>query len=785
MANVIKHKRGSGSDPSASDLVVGEVAIRTDVGKLFTKMDNGSVAEIAGGGSDIAINTLSSSSGTGGGSATFNGSAYRFTLSAPPSVSAQQLLVSINGVIQKPVAGTGQPSEGFSVDGNDIILGDAPATGADFFIVTFKSLGVSEPADNSVTSAKIVDGAIVNADINASAAIAGTKISPDFGSQNIVTTGGLTIDTSTLHVDASNNRVGIGTTSPSTGLEIKSGMNSDGLSILKGSNSSVFLGHNGSGDEGLLHLKDGGTTTIQIYGETGQSSFFNAGNVGIGTTSPSAPLTFGKAVYGEPTSEDFFRIKFNDTGGINNDVGIGQPDASSLAFNTISNGTIRFYNGTDDEMMRLDASGRLGIGTTSPSANLESEGNVSSTTQFSGFQGLRIQNANGAAHGVTADINFVAGTGSGNRGAVIGVEYTSTASGNDLYFATNPNSVSSNDTPIERMRIDSSGNVGIGTLTMNHPLDVQGANNTTFDHVAVLSLKGTDAYNSGNAGSGINFGGRYNSSGATSTFAQISGIKEDTGNGTYDGALTFGVRNDTEGVNIERMRIDSAGNVEIMQSKKLVFVYAGGSTHRASISGDSSDNFKITTGSSDTERFNINSSGKTKMTQDHSGQTEPILHLDRPSAAANAAVDMIHFDSGNQGRGKVLSSSSDSGSPSFAARSDYRIKENIRNYTGGWDNIKAVPVKLFDVKTDGSKDQKGWIAHELQAVLPDLVQGTKDAVVTQAMVDNEESDEKELGNPIYQTVSMGLFMPDVISALQTAIAKIETLETKVTALEAG
>ena len=60
MANVIKHKE-VGSDPVASDLVVGEVAIRTDVGKLFTKMDNGSVAEISGGGSDIVINTLSSS----------------------------------------------------------------------------------------------------------------------------------------------------------------------------------------------------------------------------------------------------------------------------------------------------------------------------------------------------------------------------------------------------------------------------------------------------------------------------------------------------------------------------------------------------------------------------------------------------------------------------------------------------------------------------------------------------------------------------------------------------
>jgi|TARA_A100001391_G_scaffold9013_1_gene5748 hypothetical protein len=50
MANQIRLKRGSGSDPSASDLAVGEVAVRTDNGKLFTKKDNGSVAEISGGG---------------------------------------------------------------------------------------------------------------------------------------------------------------------------------------------------------------------------------------------------------------------------------------------------------------------------------------------------------------------------------------------------------------------------------------------------------------------------------------------------------------------------------------------------------------------------------------------------------------------------------------------------------------------------------------------------------------------------------------------------------------
>ncbi len=53
MANEIKLKRGSGSDPSASDLSVGEIAIRTDNGKLFTKKDNGNVAEISGSGGGI------------------------------------------------------------------------------------------------------------------------------------------------------------------------------------------------------------------------------------------------------------------------------------------------------------------------------------------------------------------------------------------------------------------------------------------------------------------------------------------------------------------------------------------------------------------------------------------------------------------------------------------------------------------------------------------------------------------------------------------------------------
>ena len=99
MANVIKLKQGSGSNPQASDLVLGELAIRTDgTPKLFALNDAGNVVGLGG-----------------------------------------------------------------------------------------------APDDGSITSAKIADGAIVNADINASAAIAGSKISPNFGSQDITTTGELSL----------------------------------------------------------------------------------------------------------------------------------------------------------------------------------------------------------------------------------------------------------------------------------------------------------------------------------------------------------------------------------------------------------------------------------------------------------------------------------------------------------------------------------------------------------------------------------------------------------------
>ena len=128
---------------------------------------------------------IASSSGTGGGSATFNGSAYRFKLvtkgtsTAVTPSNAEILRVSINGVMQQPNDGSGQGdmTDGYVVSGTDIIFDSAPPSGATYFIINMgATIAIGTPGDNTVTSAKIVDGTIVNADINASAAIAASKI---------------------------------------------------------------------------------------------------------------------------------------------------------------------------------------------------------------------------------------------------------------------------------------------------------------------------------------------------------------------------------------------------------------------------------------------------------------------------------------------------------------------------------------------------------------------------------------------------------------------------------
>jgi len=286
-----------------------------------------------------------------------------------------------------------------------VTAGKIPANAVGSSELADNAVDTAAIADDAVTSAKIADATIVNANINASAAIAGTKIAPDFGTQQISSgnitvssnapnisfvdgndnpdykisansgalifedttnsanrliiqsggtvdvqgnldansgldvtgaitgTGDLTIDTNTLHVDSSNNRVGIGTTSPLSGCKLTVAGN--GLAIT-GQNTahsanSLRIGQEGSGlAQFRAYGPDTSTagsfqfTTSKSNGLAGASNAMridSSGNVGIGTTSPHADLhiqgdgTNAEVnIWGGSLGRSKFNLKATDTG---------------------------------------------------------------------------------------------------------------------------------------------------------------------------------------------------------------------------------------------------------------------------------------------------------------------------------------------------------------------------------------------------------------------------------------------------------------------------------------
>jgi len=184
MANTIKLKRGSGSDPSASDLAVGEVALRTDNAKLFTKNDAGNVAQIGGGladvvddstpqlGGDLDVNTNNIIFGDSGGT-----SDDRLTFGAGTDLSIYH-----NGTDSAIVNSTGDLY--ITNNGDDLLLQALDdvvikTQGGELSIQCFGNGGVELYADSNKRFETTGDGATLTGNLTVSGTVDGRDVATD------------------------------------------------------------------------------------------------------------------------------------------------------------------------------------------------------------------------------------------------------------------------------------------------------------------------------------------------------------------------------------------------------------------------------------------------------------------------------------------------------------------------------------------------------------------------------------------------------------------------------
>jgi hypothetical protein len=281
----------------------------------------------------------------------------------------------------------------------------------------------------------------------------------------------------------------------------------------------------------------------------------------------------------------------------------------------------------------------------------------------------------------------------------------------------------------EAMRIDSSGNVGIGTTSPAAKLDVSGSAKATN-----MSLNGVAI-------------GDYN---------------------LYSGMVT---------------RVSNGGGVGInsANSSDNAYIYFGSGTssaaqQSAAIGRIGGDVLAMFTASS--ERARIESGGSLLMTTARStargrvdipdtGGTQSVpLAISRGGDAGT----MVNFYSTNSTTTTIGTiGNSGNTNTTYNTSSDYRLKENIVPMAGALDTVAALKPVTWNWKSTGA-DGQGFIAHELAEVVPDCVTGEKDAV------DGE-------GNPVHQGVDTSYLVATLTAAIQEQQALITALTARITALE--
>jgi len=457
-----------------------------------------------------------------------------------------------------------------------------------------------------------------------------------------------------------------------------------------------------------------------------------------------------------------------------------------------------------------------------PAATVAPPSTINNPTTFTGGVTLKNETPEDTDGGRESIVTFQ-GTQSGSEIstlAQIQASHDATADDQkgDLIFKTNDGS--DGTSPTTAMIIDSAQNVGINATPKATHAD---ADVVRFGGTGYLAnWEDAEVYLSENMYQDTSGAYKYLTASHASLYSQTTGTHQfkTAASGSADAAITF----------TERMRIDNSGNVGIannspdttlhvdcgapssadktiakfqsQSSRQIGFVWddskstlgiATLTNHALAFhaNGNSNEHMRISSGGDvfiGVSSLPANGSGGAAFRADSNGRKNLYLST---SSANNQGL--VVFDNSN---GTVGSITTNGSATAYNTSSDYRLKENVTDVTDGITRLKKLSPKRFNFIADADTTVDGFIAHEAATVIPEAVSGEKDAMMDEeyevkaAVTDDDGNvvEEAVMGTrsvPDMQGIDQAKLVPLLTAALQEAIAKIETLETKVAALEAG
>ena len=448
-------------------------------------------------------------------------------------------------------------------------------------------------------------------------------------------------------------RIGIGTSSPSKTLTVRA---SDCRIRLEDSDVSTSVEILNSSGDGIFTTN--GSTNLVFKNNNTERMRISSGNVGIGTTSPTAPLHIQKS----GTSQNLLILE-SDMGTVNNrTLIIGSPTSDSMSepFRFTTGNSIQFRIDASDALTITDAA-KVGIGTPSPTTKLQIDTpslNTSSLTTTNCNQlGLRVF-AGGAAN-TTGDIQSGISLGEGRAGLYAYDNGGSAANG--LGFWTGSNSGVS-----EKVRIQSDGKVGISTNSPQVTLDVGGSSSGGLAGLTNPILYAGFTNNT-------SFGGVVLGAGANGNTPFIAASKKSDGNGLPLTFNSFGA--EVFRISQNDLRIGQTSSNNPGQGNTVV----GASIEKSG---------RISSSTSGTET-GINLNANTTSTEKH----------------------FIAFRQSGSLRGSVKQTS---GGVQYNTGSDRRLKENIVDIKDALLILLKLKPKEYNWKSDENKvTEHGFIAQDL------------------------------------------------------------------------